>query len=322
LPDGINLKSPATSTNVFVPDRGHTFPEWCRQRGLEDYEPCSMASFADYGLWMQRKFVPEIEPVNVAKISRDDDIFVVSLCNGETFKTKHVIVATGLSCLASTPSILQHLPPSLLKHTSILSDFSEFKGKRVAIIGAGASAIESGALVREAGGRPEIFVRESRVVIYDRTPRHRSLRDRILSPSTPIGNGAVPLVVAKLPLLTYFLPNAKRVRMLEVFTYPSAPWWIKDRVVGLVPMFTSHAITAASEIQDGVRLKIRSGIAQERDEDFDAVIAGTGYEKDVARLTFLDSELVDKIRKFEKAPVLSMNFESSVKGLYFIGPIS
>ncbi len=322
LPHGINLKSPATSTNVFVPERGHTFSEWCRQRNLEDYEPCSMTSFADYGLWMQKKFVPEVEPVKVTNISRDEDVFVLLLENGETVRAKHVVVATGLSCLASTPSILQHLRPGLLKHTSILLDFSEFKGKRVAIIGGGASAIESGALVHEAGGMPEIFVREPHVVIYDRTSHKRSLRDRILKPSSPIGNGAVPFVIAKLPLLTHMLPNAKRLRLLNVFAPPSAPWWIKDRVVGLVPMSTSHTIMAAREIQSGVRLTIRSGNACERDDDFDAVIAGTGYKKDVAKLTFLDAGIVDQINKFEKAPILSMNFESSVRGLYFIGPMS
>jgi hypothetical protein len=322
LPDGINLKSPATSTNIFVSDRGYTFTEWCRQRHLEDYEPCSMTSFADYGLWMQRKFVPEIEPVKVANLARDEDVFVISLDNSEIVKAKRVVVATGLSYLASTPNLLQHLRPELLKHTSLLSDFSEFKGKRVAIIGGGASAIESGALVHEAGGRAEIFVRDSHVVIYDRTPRQRSLRDRILRPSTAIGNGAMPLAMAKFPLLTYMLPSAKRLRLLDVFAPPSAPWWIKDRVVDIVPISTRHTIVAAREVQGSVQLTIRSQDAHERDEVFDTVIAGTGYEKDVARLSFLDSRILDQIQKIEKAPVLSMNFESSVKGLYFIGPMS
>jgi hypothetical protein len=71
-----------------------------------------------------------------------------------------------------------------------------------------------------------------------------------------------------------------------------------------------------------VRLTIRSADALDREQDFDSVIAGTGYEKDITRLAFLDSGIVGKIGKIEKAPMLSMNFESSVKGLYFIGPMS
>lgn len=322
LPDGINLKSPATSTNVFIPERGHTFPEWCRQRNLEDYEPCSMASFADYGLWMQRRFVPEIESVKVVNISRDGEVFRIAAENGATVKAKHVVVATGLSCLASTPGFLQHLQPPLLKHTSVVSDFSEFKGKRVAVIGGGASAIESGALVHEAGGMPEIFVRGSHVIIYDRTPRRRSLRERILRPTSPIGNGAVPFLIAKLPLLPHLLPTAKRLRLLNGYAPPSAPWWIKDRVANVVPISTRHEIVAAREVQGRVRLTIRSADALDREQDFDRVIAGTGYEKDITRLAFLDSGIVGKIGKIEKAPMLSMNFESSVKGLYFIGPMS
>jgi len=281
-----------------------------------------MASFADYGIWMQKKFVPEVEPMTVVRVARDEGSFAVSVENGMTVKARHVVIATGLSYLASTPRHLQHLGPNVLKHTSVLSDFSEFKGRRVAIIGGGASAIESGALVHEAGGKPEIFVRESDVIIYERTPRQRSLRDRILQPTSAIGNGAVPFAMATFPLLTYMLPDARRLRLLNGFVPPSAPWWIRDRVLNIVPMLTQHLIVAAKELDGGVRLTIRTADGSERDQDFDNLILGTGYEKDVARLAFLDAGIRNDISLIEKAPALSMNFESSVKGLYFVGPMS
>src|SRR5258708_21925519 len=71
MPRGINLKSFAYATNVYVPAKGHTFPEWCRAQGLEDFEPCTMASFAAYGIWMKDRFVPEVEPVEVSNVSID-----------------------------------------------------------------------------------------------------------------------------------------------------------------------------------------------------------------------------------------------------------
>lgn len=322
LPESINLKSPAISTNISVREKGHTFSEWCRQRNLEDYEPCSMSSFADYGLWMQKRFVPEVEPVNVANVSQSDRTFDVTLENDAALKAKHVVVATGLSYLASTPSLLQHLPASLLKHTFYLSDYSEFRGKRVAIIGAGASAIEAGALVHEAGGQAEVFARESQIVIYDRSPRERSLRDRILQPSSPIGNGRLPFVMSRFPLLTYLLPEERRLRLLKGFVPPSAPWWIKDRVVDIVPMHTRSSVVAARVVEGHVRLTIRFDDEHERDLDFDEIVLGTGYDKDVSRLAFLDAGLGRRIQLIDQAPRLSMNFESSVKGLYFVGPLS
>jgi hypothetical protein len=52
------------------------------------------------------------------------------------------------------------------------------------------------------------------------------------------------------------------------------------------------------------------------------VIAGTGYDFDLDLLPYVDPLLRERVRRTERSPTLSMNFESSVKGLYFIGPMS
>src|SRR5271165_3630933 len=61
MPATLNLKSFGFATNIYVPRPHFTFPEYCRARGLEDVEPCSMASFAAYGLWVQREQVPGVD---------------------------------------------------------------------------------------------------------------------------------------------------------------------------------------------------------------------------------------------------------------------
>ena len=63
MPVGVNLKSLAFATSVYVPEPGYRYEEWCRKHGLEDFEPCTMQTFAEYGLWMQQRFVPELEEV-------------------------------------------------------------------------------------------------------------------------------------------------------------------------------------------------------------------------------------------------------------------
>ncbi|HEV2238386.1 MAG TPA: hypothetical protein VGR57_17125, partial [Ktedonobacterales bacterium] len=50
------------------------------------------------------------------------------------------------------------------------------------------------------------------------------------------------------------------------------------------------------------------------------VIAGTGYEVDVDRIPFVHPELAAEIVRVERAPNLTRHFESSVPGLYFVGP--
>jgi hypothetical protein len=49
------------------------------------------------------------------------------------------------------------------------------------------------------------------------------------------------------------------------------------------------------------------------------IIAATGYEVNVDRLSFLNSEIRSHIKCVERTPVLSSTFESSVHGLYFVG---
>jgi hypothetical protein len=52
------------------------------------------------------------------------------------------------------------------------------------------------------------------------------------------------------------------------------------------------------------------------------VSAATGYKTDFGRLAFLDPKLLRDLRKMDEAPVLSSRFETSVRGLYAIGPAS
>src|SRR5450631_1316309 len=187
MPHGVNLKSLAFATNITVPKRGYSFPQWCREHGLEDFEPCTMQSFAAYGCEMQKRFVPELEQVlvtNVAMINRE---FGVTLASGERFCSRKVVVCTGLSGLAHVPGVLQHLGPDRMRHTFDISDYSEFRNKTVAVIGAGASAIEAGALVHEAGGSSQVFVRGREAVFHGRTPRIRPLWQRIKDPITVLG---------------------------------------------------------------------------------------------------------------------------------------
>jgi hypothetical protein len=54
----------------------------------------------------------------------------------------------------------------------------------------------------------------------------------------------------------------------------------------------------------------------------DRVIAATGYRTDFKRLNFLGPDLADALRLDHGAPVLNRDYETSVPGLYVIGPAS
>jgi FAD-dependent urate hydroxylase len=242
MPVGVNLKSLAFATSIPVPKSGHSFPTWCRLHGLEDFEPCTMQSFSAYGLEIQKQFVPDLEEVLVTNVSLRAGGFEVALSSGERLCSRKVVVCTGLSELAQIPGVLRALGPDLMRHTFDISDYSEFRNKTVAVIGAGASAVEAGALVCEAGGSSEVFVRGREAVFHGRTPSVRPLWERIKNPMTVLGAGRDNWVLQQLPLSVHMLPRERRTRFVKRYLGPASPWWIKDRVLGKVPIHVRHEV--------------------------------------------------------------------------------
>jgi len=323
MPRGINLKSLAFATNIYVPARGHTFPDWCDLNGLENHEPCTMASFAAYGVSMQQRFVPELDPRAVMSVKvMGDGRFELTLTDDDRARARRVVFATGLTHLAHVPETLRHLPPELVSHTFDHTDYHRFRGKSVAVIGAGASAIESGAMVHEAGGQAQILIRGAEGVFHGRTPRERPLLARLRNPVSGLGYGLKSRALELAPLAVHFLPEGPRLRFVKHHLGPAAPWWIQDRVVGKVPFVTRTTVLGAARTGDRVRLRIQQEGTGERDLEVDHVIAGTGYVADVDRIAYLDPDFRRRVKRIEQAPALSMNFEASVPGAYFIGPVT
>jgi hypothetical protein len=51
-------------------------------------------------------------------------------------------------------------------------------------------------------------------------------------------------------------------------------------------------------------------------------VCGTGYHVDIRRLDYVEKSLLEHLKHVGYAPVLSSRFESSVKELFFTGPIA
>jgi hypothetical protein len=103
---------------------------------------------------------------------------------------------------------------------------------------------------------------------------------------------------------------------------PASPWWIKDRVLGKVLIHVRHEVVEVGKANQRVQLKIMDAEGSSKNVEVDFVIAGTGYDADVSHLKFLDSEILGRIHRTERAPTLNINFESSFPGLHFTGPLS
>jgi thioredoxin reductase len=317
------LKSFCFGTNLSSPNPGFSFADYNGPRGLETFEPCSMANFADYGIWFQQNNVPWVEPVNAAQVRRVNYGFAVTLANGEQFVASRVVVATGLSCFANVPSSLASFPCCRVTHTANIRTFNTYAGRRVAVIGAGQSALEAAALLYEASAQPELLVREDRILWQTQVALERNLWRRLRSPISGLGTGPKGWALTHFPGAMHRFPEEFRTRFVKSHLPAEGAWWLRERFESRVPVHYNANVVEARETNGDITLHVRDSKSGDlRLLEVDHVIAGSGYDISVDRLCFLDPALRAEFRRIERSPRLNANFESSVPGLYFMGSSS
>lgn len=96
---------------------------------------------------------------------------------------------------------------------------------------------------------------------------------------------------------------------------------MKERARGL-PVLLGRKVKEA-RVNDGrVQLTLADHDGATSQVQADHVIAATGYKADVARIPFLANSILRRLDLIGDAPRLSPHFESSIPGLYFVGPIA
>lgn len=316
------LKSYCFGTNISSPQPGSTFADYNEPRGLETFEPCSIANFAEYGLWFQERHVDWIEPVDVANVSRRGQSYLLTLSNGDAVEASDVIVATGLANFAKMPHALRALPGALATHTARVESFAAFQGLEVAVIGSGQSSLEAAALLHEAGASPRLLIRKPSTLWMTRGSRTPTLWQRVRWPVSALGGSPKAWALTQFPGAFHRLPACGRALFLRNFLPPEGAWWLRERVEALVPVEYDTSVVAGQAIGNRVSLRLRGADKQDRELLVDRVIAGTGYEVNVERIPFLAPELRSAIARQGCAPRLDASFQSSVRGLRFAGPAS
>lgn len=321
MPKGMQLKSDGFASSLSDPKSAFSLRKFCEERSLKYADtglPVSLETFVSYGLEFQKRFVPNLEQKMVTSLRQQDVGFELQLEDGEKLIAARVVVAVGISRFGYVPDFLSELPKEFVSHSSEHSDLEKFRGRHVIVIGAGASALELAALLNEEGVRVEVVSRASKIRFHD-PPRPRSLLDRIRRPTTGLGAGMKLLFYVKAPRVFRLLPQKLRLDRVRKTLGPAPGWFVRDRVVGKVPLHVGLKISGASLQQNHVVLQLTDQESVVHTTVADHVIAATGYRVDLKRLWFMDPALRDRIRTIEGAPDLSDSFESSVSGLYFVG---
>ena len=322
MPHGTTLKSLGFASNLYHPTADFTLETYCREQGLP-YDNASGSTpverFVAYGQEFQRRFVPQLQQIDITSLERSRDGFLLRTSEGDEVLARRVVLAVGITHFDHTPAVLKDLPRNVLSHSSEYSSVHQFQHHRVAVIGGGASATDLAGLLQEQGCEVHLIARRASITFHSPTVSHRSLLNRMLKPRSGLGDGWRGRLCADYPMAFHMLPVGVRRNAVQRVNGPAAVWHSRDKIVGKVAMHLSTRIRAASANSSGVELELTSSEPGPASLAVDHVIAATGYKVDLDRLRFITPQLLGQITVIDNAPVLTRNFETSAQGLHMVG---
>ncbi len=325
MPAGMFLKSQGAASSLSDPARSLTLAQYCATQGLpydDPAMPIPLDTFVHYGLAFQQRLVPEVEENSVVRLARKAGSFELQLDTGERITASRVVVAVGTSAYFKyVPEEFARLPVELVSHSCDHADFTKFAGREVIVIGGGQSALETAALLAEQGAGVRVLVRGPQVA-WNPDPHSAAFQNavyRLTHPPSPLGAGWKAWLYSNGPGVFRYLPPKFRSTVVERALGPAGAWWLRDRVEGRVPVLCGRVTRKACPKGNQVGLLVDCLNGESCEMFADHVIAATGYRVDVRALPFLDTHLLQRLRSYDAAPVLSSGFESSVPGLHFAG---
>lgn len=323
MPQGMYLKSEGFASSLYDPGTKFTLEVYCKERGLPYANigvPVSLEIFTAYGKEFQKRFVPELEEKRVTSVQRSSPGFKVTLSAGEVLTANRVVVAVGLTHYAYLPPELAALHQGFLTHSSKYGALEQFNGREIAVVGAGASALDLAALLHQAGASVQVIARVPKIRFHDPPDNlNPSWLDSVRTPITGIGPGWKLFMFTNLPLVFRKMPEKFRLDKVRRILGPAPCWFIKEQVIGKVGFNLGVSIRRADIKNGRVNIELTDDGGTKKTLVVDHVIAATGYKPDVQRLPFLDSAILEGIQRVGQTPVLSSNFESTVRNLYFVG---
>lgn len=314
MPAGMLLRSPREASTISDPESHLTLEAYEDVSQTAPVKRVAWETFVSYGRWFGGQLKAARDPRNVISVDRQGDSFRLTLPNGDFCVSRRVIIAAGIGPFKRTPKPFQELAAGRASHCYEGRKLGEL-GKRVAVIGAGQSALESAALLKEAGADVEVI---ARIPALRWIGMHKRLHElgpisKVLYSKHDIGPIGISRLVAYPNLLYHFpMPAKDKVRKRAVRS-AGAPWLI-PRLDG-VKVSTGRSIQSAKEVDGEVRLVLDDG----SERRVDHVLLGTGYDVDIDRYGFLTPQLRKQIRRLEGYPDLGAGFTTSVPGLHFVG---
>jgi FAD-dependent urate hydroxylase len=313
-PIGMLLRSPYRGSNIGAPELKQTLQDFERDTQRPVTVPVPVERFVEYGRWFQRRAVPDVDQREVRQVEIADSGFRLDV-DGDTFNASRVVVAAGIGTFARRPSQFSSFDVDVVSHTVERHDLGVFRGRRVSVIGAGQSALESAALLHEAGADVDVLARvESVRWIQGKALRHTTpwLNQMLYGPAA-VGPAGLSRLNER-PDLYRLLPSVLHDPFDRRSIRSAGAGWLYSRLED-VTIRTGVEVIEATRAGDGLQLRLSDGTRQ----TVDHVLLGTGYRVDLAKYDFWGPMLGKSIGCVRGYPTLDKSFQTTVPGLQITG---
>lgn len=254
--------------------------------------------FRDYLRHVLKTLPFSIENQKVETLKKENGYYISRLEDGSIIHSEEVVLASGIEPHKQVPAALEGY--TRVQHGWETASYSGSNGKKLLVIGGGQSAAEA---VDELSDHNEV------TWMMKRTPTFYS---------EPIN---LPKPIFKLILLLspyfYFLPSRLKKQLGRQFVETTI-------TPDMQPVMEKENVTMICADAEELKLEERSSGVYSHllRQEFDQIIAATGYTYDVDHLRFVDPFLRGQIKTEGGIPEINFDFESSVSGLYFAGGIT
>ncbi len=340
MPPEMFLRSSPRASNISDPAGELSLARWAERAGRKIAGLIPIGDFIAYGEWFQAQAAPDLDRRQVTRVERRADEFLVTLSDGEQLGASRVMVAVGLGRFAYIPPVFAGLPASHATHAVQSPDLDRFAGRSVAVIGSGQTALESAAILGEAGADVEVIARATRIFWLGGYGWGGGDGRPLLPPPSSTGGSPAPPSwrarrglywheaptevggrytgwVGAAPDVCRLLPRVVRGPLTEHCIRPAGGYWLPDRLRETA-ITLGRAVVEAQPVDDRVKLRLDDG----SERVVDRVLLGTGYRIDVGRFPFLAPGVLARLKTRGGSPVLARGLESSVPGLHFTGALA
>jgi FAD-dependent urate hydroxylase len=319
MPKGMLVRSAWGASSISAPQGPFSLDAYEAEQPQPFSRPLPGEELSRYAHWFQERAVPDVDERRVSTVEQAQSGFKLTMEDGEHLAAGRVVIATGLGSFPRRPAQFAQLGDTLTTHSMNVPEPARFAGQSIAIIGCGQSAVETAALVSEAGAEVELIARAPAIRWLVRGEQLRGIDpflQRLLYAPTDIGPAGVSRLVA-MPNLFRRLPRELQDRLAYRSIRPATTSWLLERTTD-VKMTFSRQVSEATPDGGGVLLALDDGSRRRADH----VILGTGYKIDVAKEPVVGDSLQRRLHTHDGYPILRSGFESSVPGLHFIGAYS